>query len=441
MKNILPRVTIILLNWNGRELLDSSLPPLLDLDYPDFRVVVVDNASTDGSVAYLGQNYPQVTIVENEYNAGFAAGNNVVLRNLVSEVAVLVNPDVIVDRGWLRALISGLTSDASIGIAGCKLFHPGRERLQHAGGVIDFPRALPRYVGLNEQDRGQYDELRNVDYVVGAAMAIKRDVLDEVGLLDEGFFLYFEDVDLCRRAQRAGYRVVYVPDAVAVHAESTLTVKHSPSYLQHFHTSRWRYILKHYLPQDILSETRVAEEEWLARTVRQPIVTRAYHHSLRHFHSIMAARQHDGESPPNDAQQRAIISLLEQLQQAAWDTGSLDELRQHADIREKPFRSSVPLLGGMIAGFRDAWNRVATRDYVRSLLTQQRYFNRLLVDTFVSQQEEMSDHDKRAGRMAAELSSTRQAMWELQEAISDAEARVGRLEDLLLGPGAEDNAG
>ena len=153
----MPSVTLIILNWNARHLLARCLPSLLAQTYDDYRVVLVDNASTDDSLAFVRREFPQVEIVENERNRGFSAGNNAALRRLQSDVAVLVNPDLVASAGWLRELVAGLTSEESIGIAGGKLFYPGRRRLQHAGGLIHFPLAMPDYLGRNEPDEEQHD--------------------------------------------------------------------------------------------------------------------------------------------------------------------------------------------------------------------------------------------------------------------------------------------
>ena len=121
----LPHVTIIVLNWNGRSYLDSCLTALSRLDYPRYSVVLVDNASSDDSVAFVQQQFPQVNIVQNRRNLGYAGGNNLALRNLQSEFAVLVNPDIVVNRQWLKQLITPLTADQTMAIAGCKLYFPG----------------------------------------------------------------------------------------------------------------------------------------------------------------------------------------------------------------------------------------------------------------------------------------------------------------------------
>ncbi len=213
--NALPHITIIVLNWNGRSYLDACLTALSKLDYPNYNIVLVDNASTDDSLSLVTQQFPQVQIVQNRRNLGYAGGNNGALRDLASEFAVLVNPDIVVSNDWLAELITPLIADQSIAIAGCKLYYPGGELLQHAGGSIRHPRAMPQHRGARETDKNQFDSLCDVDYVTGAAMAIRDTALRKIGLFDEGYFMYFEEVDYCTRAKAAGFRVVYVPKATA----------------------------------------------------------------------------------------------------------------------------------------------------------------------------------------------------------------------------------
>jgi GT2 family glycosyltransferase len=232
-------------------------------DYPHYSVVLVDNGSTDGTVQFVREHFPAVQIIENHTNLGFAAGNNAALQQVSSPFVVLLNPDVELGTDWLSNLIESMMAEPDIGVAGCKIYQPGNNVLQHAGGYITFPQALPGHYGLAEIDRGQHDAIRDVDYVMGAAFAIRWEVIEAIGLLDEGFFLYYEDVDYCQRARNAGYRVVYLPKAQLVHMESSSTKKGSAFYYGQMHASRWRYMLKYYAAEDLLEATIPAETAWL----------------------------------------------------------------------------------------------------------------------------------------------------------------------------------
>lgn len=264
-----PDTTILILTWNARHVLPACLETLFAQDYPHFAVMVLDNDSTDGTPEWVRTHYPAVQVVENGRNLGFAAGNNVGLRQADTPFVVLVNPDVELAPDWLAQLLAPMRQDATIGVAGCKVYEPDGRTLQHAGGYIMKPQALSGHYGLGERDTGQHDKLRDVEYVIGAAMAIRQEVIRSIGLLDEGFFLYYEDVDYCERAREAGYRIVYVPDAHLVHHESSTTQRGSAFYYGYMHTSRWRYMLKYYTAEQLINETVPVEIAWLAQCERE----------------------------------------------------------------------------------------------------------------------------------------------------------------------------
>jgi GT2 family glycosyltransferase len=243
---------------------------------------------------------------------------NVALRQLNSDIAVLFNPDAVVADDWLQHLVTPFMEDEQIGIAGCKIFYPDGKRLQHAGGYITHPRGSPRHYGLEENDLGQYDSMKDVEYVTGAAMALRRTTLEEVGLFDEGFFLYYEEVDLCLRVAGRGYRVVYVPDAVVLHEESALAMKGSTAYLRQMHASRWRFLLKHSDLEQVLAETVPAEMEWLADAGldHKRAADFAYRETLRKLPEIWDRRVQDGShnnlTAPSELKQ-AIATALKEL--------------------------------------------------------------------------------------------------------------------------------
>ncbi len=146
-------VTIIVLNWNGRSYLEACLGALLLQTRQPRRIVLVDNNSTDDSIALVQRRFPTVEIVKNERNLGYAGGNNVVLRELDSDLAVLINPDIVVSRDWLQQMLAALEEDSFIGIAGCKLYYPGAKQLQHAGGQILPPQSHAGTLGNVQQGR------------------------------------------------------------------------------------------------------------------------------------------------------------------------------------------------------------------------------------------------------------------------------------------------
>lgn len=431
-----PPVTIIVLNWNGRSLLEACLTALSAQDYPDYTVTLVDNASGDDSVAFVRQRFPQVTVLESETNLGFAGGNNVALRRLETPFAVLVNPDIVVAPDWLRRLIAAMQQEPSAGIAGCKLYFPDG-RINHAGGTITHPQAFPRHAGGHQPDQGQHATRAEVDYVIGAALAVRREFLNAVGLLDNGYFLYFEDADWCTRARRAGYRVLFVPEATAVHDESAVARKGSPAYLHRFHTGRWRYLLKHFAPQEIVDETLPAEAAWLqtcAAREREALAA-AYRTTLARTPEIWRARSAHGAAPMPPTAQSAIVAGLEALRRQAVlppaDEAGWALLQERARVAERPFTSPTPLVGPLLARLRDAWANVAVRWYVRPLTQQQNAFNLALLEEVRAAEKQLRDEAEIWLAQDADAAALQRAQDELRHELARAEALVQRLEARL----------
>lgn len=421
-------VTLIVLNWNGRPFLPACLTSLLSLDYPHYTIILVDNASDDDSVAYVRQHFPQIQLQVNPGNLGFAAGNNAALHQLTTPLAVLLNPDIIVSPNWLRHLLGPMLADEQIGVAGGKLLYPDGRLIQHAGGFVTAPQAFPGHYGLLEEDAGQYELPRQVDYVIGAAMAIRRDLLGRIGLLDEGFFLYYEDTDFCQRAQRAGYQVVYVPQATAVHLESAVTRKGSPTYLRHFHTGRWRFLLKHYDLDEVVSQTVPAEQRWLDKCdpVERWAAAHAYRQTLMRLPSIWSARQTHGGSGTTAGQRQQVAGGLVELRQRAWSaTGALKLLQSRGQVQPQPFVSRVPVFGRLIARFRQAWNDVSARWYVDELLAQQNEWNQLVVEGLERQTAQLAEGDGRQSALVQEALALTEEIGRLRERVAAVSRVVG----------------
>nr|MDO8083022.1 glycosyltransferase family 2 protein [Candidatus Freyarchaeota archaeon] len=212
-----PRVSIIIVHFNGVEVLDRCLKFLSKIDYDNYEVILVDNASTDNSVEFVRDNYPWVRIVENERNLAFAEGNNRGLRYATGEYIVLLNNDTEVTPNWLRELVRLAESDPSIGICGSKILDmENRNIIQVVGALCDIYGATINQ-GIGEEDNNQYDTVSDTFFVCGASLLIKREVVEKIGLFDPKFFFLAEDVDLCWRAHLAGYRVVVNPFSVLYH--------------------------------------------------------------------------------------------------------------------------------------------------------------------------------------------------------------------------------
>lgn len=255
-----PLVSIIITNWNGKKLLKECLTSIKDhTDYPNFTVIVVDNRSTDGSVKMVRRNFPRVKLIENKMNVSYAKANNQGIRRALREKAdymfLLNNDTKIIQNDWLMRMVKIAEANPDVGIVGCKLIHPDG-KIQHAGGGIGVMGTF-HHVG-GKHDNGTYDEIKDVDYVTGAAFMIKGELVKKIGLLDEGFYpAYFEDADYCVRAKMAGYRVVYNPRTTIVHYQG-VTINKRPQSRRNFifHKNRLRFILLYFPVKWILKRPK-----------------------------------------------------------------------------------------------------------------------------------------------------------------------------------------
>lgn len=220
----LPSVAVVILNWNGKKYLEQFLPSVLATAYANFRVVVVDNASSDDSIVFLQNSYPQVEIVVLAQNFGFAKGYNEGLRQVQADYYVLLNSDVAVSENWLAPMVALLEQDERYAACQPKLlaFHE-KEFFEYAGasgGWIDslgYPFARGRVFDTCEKDKGQYNDTVEVFWASGAALIIKSGVFHELNGFDEFFFAHQEEIDLCWRIHLAGYKVFSCPDAIVYH--------------------------------------------------------------------------------------------------------------------------------------------------------------------------------------------------------------------------------
>jgi GT2 family glycosyltransferase len=192
--------------------------------YPNLEVILADNASSDGSPEWVEKEYPHVTVLRHPENWGFCRGNNEAIRATESDYVVLLNNDVEVEPGWLEPLIEELELRPDVGAAQPKLLDRNhRNRFEYAGaagGYIDrfgYPFARGRVFFTLEHDVGQYDEPADIFWATGAAMVLRRSALEQVGLLEEQFGFHMEEIDLCWRLQRAGYRIRCVPGSRVYH--------------------------------------------------------------------------------------------------------------------------------------------------------------------------------------------------------------------------------
>ena len=223
-----PRVGIVILNWNGLRDTLACLDSLRQVDFPSEQsvILVVDNGSTDGSRERL-RGEAGITLIELEQNRGYAAGNNVGIcraLQLGCHYILLLNNDTCVSVNFIAPLLLALEQHPEAGIAVSKvLYHDPPDLIWYAGGFFRQPRLIGEMVGLREVDQGQYDVPRPVEWAVGCSMMIHRRLIEAIGLLDERFFAYEEDVDYSYRAQEAGFVIRYEPASVIWHKVSQAT--------------------------------------------------------------------------------------------------------------------------------------------------------------------------------------------------------------------------
>jgi GT2 family glycosyltransferase len=237
---------IIVLNWNGLADTLACLASLARLDYPAHEVVVVDNGSTDDSVAAVRATYPRVTLIETGENLGYVGGNNVGLeyaRAMEADYALLLNNDTEVAPDFLRLLVEAAEADLAAGIVGPTIYYFDRpDVIWSAGGAIDWGRGRTFMIGLDEVDQGQFGHtVRPVDFVTGCALLIKMSVVEQVGMLDTRFFAYYEEAEWGVRVARAGFKISHVPQAKIWHKISPDARETSPQV--HYYMTRNRLLL------------------------------------------------------------------------------------------------------------------------------------------------------------------------------------------------------
>jgi GT2 family glycosyltransferase len=218
-----PRVTVVVPNWNGEKFLDTCLSSLQEQSFQDFETVLVDNGSTDGSVAFVEENFPEVRVIRLPENRGFSAAVNAGIRSSTTEFIALLNNDTEQDPGWLGALVRAADGYPEAGLFASKLVDFRDRRLLDGAGDALRSSGLPYRLGHGEVDRGQFDEPAFVFSACAAAALYRRELFRRIGLFDEDFFSNCEDGDVSFRAQLAGSRCLYVPGSVVYHIGSAST--------------------------------------------------------------------------------------------------------------------------------------------------------------------------------------------------------------------------
>ncbi|MGB9940894.1 glycosyltransferase family 2 protein [Methanosarcina sp.] len=251
-----PNVSIIILNWNGKENTVNCLEALKLTTYSNYEIIVVDNGSTDGSVKYFKDHYPEIKLIENGSNLGFAEGNNVAIREVLKRGEIkyiaLLNNDTIVEPDWLEYLVNALESDESVGSCQPKILLLNNPDTIDAIGISVNRCGAAYQEGRNEKDLGQYSKITEVFGVCAGAALYRTKMLNHTGLFDKDFFAYYEDVDLATRARLFGWKSVCVPRAVIYHIHSATLGNDSPFKKYLLERNSYYYVIKNLPPKVIM---------------------------------------------------------------------------------------------------------------------------------------------------------------------------------------------
>ena len=242
------QVAAVVLNWNQEQDSTECLASLRAVERVQLRVILVDNGSAPDSVDRLERKFPEALVIRLSENRGFAAGNNVGIERALKEGAthiLLLNNDTLVQPTFLIPLLKGL-NEPSVGVVGPKIYyHPDVTRIWFAGGMIDWPTGRQWHLGANETDDGRWAVPRDVDYVTACCLLAPARLFQEIGGLDERYFIYFEETDWNLRVRARGYRCRYVPDSRIYHKVSQAMKTGSPSSDYYYARNRLLFFRTH----------------------------------------------------------------------------------------------------------------------------------------------------------------------------------------------------
>ena len=220
----LAKVSVVIINFNGRKYLEQFIPSVLASTYPGMELIIADNASTDDSLQFLRTHYPAIRIIELKRNYGYAGGYNMALNEVKSEYYVLLNSDVEVTPGWIEPVIELMEKNRMIGACQPKILsYHQKNQFEYSGGAggwldsLGYPFARGRIFDICEVDRGQYNEAEAIFWASGAALFVRADLFHEVKGFDNYFFAHMEEIDFCWRLQLLGYQVYACPSSEIYH--------------------------------------------------------------------------------------------------------------------------------------------------------------------------------------------------------------------------------
>lgn len=234
------KVTVVILNYKVKELTLKCIESVQSSDYKDLSIILVDNNSEDGIEEEVKDK--NINFIQTGKNLGYSGGNNVGIKKALengADYVFILNPDTKITSDCISKLVDNLEKE-NAGVVGPKIYFKGNKTIWFAGGIFDKANVIGSHRGVDEIDKGQYDQTIETDFITGAAMMVRKDVFEKISLFDERFFLYYEDSDFCFRARNAGFKVMYIPFALIFHENARSTGLGSP--LQDYYITRNRML-------------------------------------------------------------------------------------------------------------------------------------------------------------------------------------------------------
>jgi len=281
-----PFASVIVLNYNGKDLLEECLESLSRQTYPNYEIILVDNGSTDDSGEYARSHFPHVQVVQLKKNRGFAGGNNFGLHHAKGDYIALLNNDTRVEPQWLESLCDALDRHEDAGTAASKMLIYDNPKLIDAAGDMFFGWGTVRRRGHLMLDENAYDKEISVFGACAGAALYRREMIEKIGFLDEDFLIYFDDVDLSFRAQLAGWKCIYVPEARVLHKVSA-TMEKTKSFSVYISKRNSMWVVLKNMPTPLLwkygflifAYNFISDIKWTIRGYLKEVV-RARMHSL-----------------------------------------------------------------------------------------------------------------------------------------------------------------
>lgn len=243
-------VAIIIVNWNNSKDTIECLTSLSSLDYNPYKIFLVDNGSSDNSIeeleSFLFKGDYNTELLKSKSNLGFAGGMNIGIKATLEagyKLFWLLNNDTVVYSGALKHLVDYAKRNEKVGFLGSKQYFYKSTKIGFAGGILDKKTGKAFSVGLDEEDSGQYNEIKSYDYISGCSLLVKKEVIDSVGLMEEGFFLYYEEADWNLRARSAGWECYYIPESIVEHKFGASTEGGYSTPFISYYNLRNRYIM------------------------------------------------------------------------------------------------------------------------------------------------------------------------------------------------------